>query len=166
MQVNTHLILGVVCWQATTQLLDVPLDPAQLVIAAGASLLPDLDHPQSWLGRRLRFISRPLSALVGHRGFTHSLLAIVAMVLALRYFNEGAILWWLLPLVVGYASHLLGDFFTVAGIPLLWPWRMRWRSPLTMVTGSGAERMVMWLLVAASVLLFQPQLLDLLPPFA
>ena len=39
------------------------------------SLLPDLDHPGSILGRLFRIISLPLSKLCGHRGFTHSLLA-------------------------------------------------------------------------------------------
>ena len=39
-------------------------------------LLPDIDHPKSVLGQRLRWIAIPISRAFGHRGFTHSLLAI------------------------------------------------------------------------------------------
>lgn len=41
------------------------------------SLLPDIDHPKSVLGQRLRWLSVPISRAFGHRGFTHSLLAII-----------------------------------------------------------------------------------------
>ena len=40
------------------------------------SLLPDIDHPKSVLGQRLRWIALPIARAFGHRGFTHSLLAI------------------------------------------------------------------------------------------
>lgn len=40
------------------------------------SLLPDIDHPRSLLGQRLRWISAPIARAFGHRGFTHSLLAV------------------------------------------------------------------------------------------
>lgn len=40
------------------------------------SLLPDIDHPRSLLGQRLRWISVPIARAFGHRGFTHSLLAV------------------------------------------------------------------------------------------
>ena len=38
-------------------------------------LLPDIDHPKSFLGQRLSWISKPWRGLC-HRGFTHSLLAV------------------------------------------------------------------------------------------
>ncbi|VEB43121.1 Inner membrane protein ydjM [Chromobacterium violaceum] len=54
---------------------------AVLLLAGGlaGSLLPDIDHPKSWLGRRIPFLSRPISYLFGHRGITHSLLAVVGV---------------------------------------------------------------------------------------
>ena len=39
-------------------------------------LLPDIDHPKSFLGQRLKWISKPIARAFGHRGFTHSLLAV------------------------------------------------------------------------------------------
>ncbi|WP_427925738.1 metal-dependent hydrolase [Shewanella algae] len=38
------------------------------------SLLPDLDHPSSTIGKRVLFVSVPLAGLFGHRQFTHSIL--------------------------------------------------------------------------------------------
>ncbi|RVS91461.1 metal-dependent hydrolase [Escherichia coli] len=42
-------------------------------------LLPDIDHPKSFLGQRLKWISKPIARAFGHRGFTHSLLAVFAL---------------------------------------------------------------------------------------
>ncbi|CDL39947.1 Membrane-bound metal-dependent hydrolase YdjM, induced during SOS response [Citrobacter freundii] len=42
-------------------------------------LLPDIDHPKSLLGQRLKWISKPIARAFGHRGFTHSLLAVFAL---------------------------------------------------------------------------------------
>ena len=42
-------------------------------------LLPDIDHPKSFLGQRLKWISKPVARAFGHRGFTHSLFAVFAM---------------------------------------------------------------------------------------
>ena len=39
-------------------------------------LLPDIDHPKSFLGQRLSWISKPIARAFGHRGFTHSLLVV------------------------------------------------------------------------------------------
>ncbi|MEW5289529.1 metal-dependent hydrolase [Erwinia papayae] len=96
-------------------------------------LLPDIDHPKSFLGQRLKWISHPVARLFGHRGFTHSLLAVIAAValLQLKIPSQGII-----PadafqgLVLGYLSHIAADMLTPAGVPLLWPCRWRFRLPL------------------------------------
>ncbi|VAX77096.1 Putative inner membrane protein YdjM [Serratia symbiotica] len=93
-------------------------------------LLPDLDHPQSFLGRRLKWISIPITTLFGHRGMTHSYLAIMAFSISLSS-DLLSIIHIQLPedfihgMVVGYTSHVLADMLTPAGIPLLWPYRQR-----------------------------------------
>lgn len=66
------------------------LTPATIAVAtltaAGAALLPDLDHPHSTISRSLGPISRLLSNLTtaisgGHRHATHSLLGLIAATL-------------------------------------------------------------------------------------
>ena len=96
-------------------------------------LLPDIDHPKSLLGQRLKWISKPIARACGHRGFTHSLLAVFA---ALTLFYLKVPDSWLIPadaiqgMVLGYLSHILADMLTPAGVPLLWPCRWRFRLPI------------------------------------
>lgn len=88
------------------------------------SLLPDIDHKQSYLGRRLPFLSAPIQKFFGHRGFTHSLLSLSFLGLATGLY------WYVNPLffgglLLGYFSHLLADMATVSGIPLFFPNKKR-----------------------------------------
>lgn len=145
MTAQGHLLFAVTCTLLAHKL---PLTPAladanlgQSVLAAlTTSLLPDLDHPKSVLGQRVRWISVPLSNLFGHRGFTHSLLAV-----ALCAWGMGTdAMTDLMPaavkdaLILGYLSHLLGDWLTPAGIPLLWPIQRRFRLPGWPLRSGGA----------------------------
>lgn len=52
-------------------------------IAGGAigSLIPDIDSPSSTLGRRVKPISKLVADKMGHRGATHSLLALIIFAL-------------------------------------------------------------------------------------
>lgn len=97
------------------------------------SLLPDIDHPRSLLGQRLRWISAPIARVFGHRGFTHSLIAVLAGIFLLTEKMPASLL---IPndviqgMVLGYLSHILADMLTPAGVPLLWPCRWRFRLPI------------------------------------
>ncbi|MBV9748546.1 MAG: metal-dependent hydrolase, partial [Acetobacteraceae bacterium] len=85
MLAGSHAALGLAAWAWAAPHLGAPaLDPMALALAAGGGLLPDLDHPRSWVGRRLRVLSRPLAAAFGHRGATHSLLAVLGASLLLH----------------------------------------------------------------------------------
>lgn len=44
-----------------------------MALCAG-TLLPDIDHPGSYMGKRNKFISKVANKTLGHRGGTHSLL--------------------------------------------------------------------------------------------
>ncbi|MGI2205178.1 metal-dependent hydrolase [Shewanella oncorhynchi] len=89
-----------------------------LPVVALASLLPDIDHPESKLGRRIKPISSIL-AIFSHRGITHSLWAVALMVWLLASHQADSIASQ--ALVIGYLSHLLGDALTPAGIRPFWP---------------------------------------------
>ncbi len=145
MTAQGHLLFSVTCTliahklQLTPALADASL--WQTIPAALASaLLPDLDHPKSVLGQRLPWISKPLSRLFGHRGFTHSLLAVVAAVWGLNQSLPPDTLPMGVKdaLIVGYLSHLLGDWLTPAGITLFWPIKRRYRLPGWPLRSGGA----------------------------
>jgi inner membrane protein len=140
MMAGSHVVVGVAAWVWAAPHLGLPsLDIVPLALAIGGSLLPDIDHPQSWVGRRLRVISRPLAATLGHRGFTHSFLAVIVCALLLRW--QGLTRGIIAPVVVGYLSHLAADFFTSSGLRLAWPLHRRYALPLCK-TGSPAESVI------------------------
>lgn len=84
-------------------------------------------------------ISRPLAAMIGHRGVTHSVVAVLVCLALLRWqgFRRAVID----PLVIGYLSHLGADLLTTSGLRLAWPSRKRQAIPLCR-TGSASETII------------------------
>jgi inner membrane protein len=152
MMAGSHVVVGVAAWGWVAPHLGLaPLDAVSLALAIGGALLPDIDHPSSWVGRRARIVSRPLAAMLGHRGFTHSILAVVGCAMLLRW--HGVHRGIVAPVVVGYLSHLGADLLTSSGLRLAWPLQRRFAFPLCR-TGSPAESfivagLIIWVGVAA-----------------
>ncbi|HTI80647.1 MAG TPA: metal-dependent hydrolase [Acetobacteraceae bacterium] len=137
---GSHVIIGAAAWTWAAPHLGLPaLDPLAIALSMAGALLPDIDHPSSWVGRRLRVISRPLAATIGHRGITHSFVAVVAGLMFLRW--EGVRRAAVDPLVVGYLSHLAADLLTTSGLRLAWPSPRRQAIGLCR-TGSLAETVI------------------------
>lgn len=98
-------------------------------------LLPDIDHPKSLLGQRLKWLSIPITKVFGHRGITHSFLGIVggSIFLSSNLLSQIIILIpvdFIHAMIVGYISHVVADMLTPLGIPLLWPYRRRFCIPI------------------------------------
>lgn len=57
MMAGSHVVVGLAAWTWVAPHLGLPsLDPMALGLATIGALLPDIDHPSSWVGRRLRLI--------------------------------------------------------------------------------------------------------------
>nr|WP_281201043.1 metal-dependent hydrolase [Orenia metallireducens] len=80
------------------------------------SILPDIDPPQSTIGRVFFFISNPLNKMCGHRNFTHSLVLWIAVLIIGHHFYKP--LFWL---EIGACSHLLLDTWNLSGVTLFKP---------------------------------------------
>jgi len=99
--------------------------PVETALAASLfSLLPDIDHPESLIGRIFPFASKWLLRSYGHRTVTHSVFAIVLIsITALPFLlipgGSGSI--WFLSIVLAYASHIFIDLFNISGVKLLSP---------------------------------------------
>jgi endonuclease YncB( thermonuclease family) len=160
LKVATHLIFAECCWFATSAVFDIHYDTPAVLAAAATSVLPDADHPRSWIGHQLGSVSEDLNRLFGHRSFLHSLLA-----LALITTFVGLPLWWLVshpaPMFavgVGYGSHLLADMMTLSGVQLFWPSRLiavfPGRDNYRVVTGGNSERVFVALAFLFALLLY------------
>lgn len=147
MMAFTHAAAGAATSILVAEYLHADNIHSLLILSGGiaGSYLPDIDHPRSAFGRRVLPLSLPISAIFGHRGITHSLIAVVAM---------SGFMWWgfqkvkwdqdisipvLIGMAAGYLSHLLGDWMSNSGIPLLWPSKRRFVSPLKICTGDFIE---------------------------
>src|SRR3954453_671044 len=145
MMAKSHVIIGVATWFAAAPLLHLPpTDSVYLGLAVAGSLLPDVDHPQSWVGRRTRPVSTAIAAVLGHRGVTHSAIALVGLVVLLLHTGNRS--GGVSALAVGYLSHLAADMLTPRGLRLAWPLRKTWGLPLCR-TGSPMESAIVFVLV-------------------
>ncbi|WP_101833051.1 metal-dependent hydrolase [Frankia canadensis] len=128
---RTHALSGAVLWLAAVPALSreqwwgshaLSLSSSQViagaVVAAGAGLLPDIDHPSGRIARTLGPVTRTMCRWVsraagGHRHATHSLMFALAMGLAMgqlaTHVRYG---WWAaLFVLVGFGLRGLGlDF--------------------------------------------------------
>lgn len=138
---KTHKVGGVCTGAVTSALLikhtnlseqALLLVPVILLTATIGSLLPDIDHPNSILGRRFKPISHIVNKLFGHRGATHTLMAWIVVTIALFGGNlflpeslQPLGMAGVLGTSTGYLNHLLLDSLTPAGIPLMAPFNRK-----------------------------------------
>jgi inner membrane protein len=149
MMAKSHVVIGAATWLAAAPLLHTPaLHPVYLALAVAGSLLPDIDHPASWVGRRTRPVSTVIAAVLGHRGVTHSAVAVVGLVALLVHLGTSHVAS--AALALGYLSHLAADMLTPKGLRLAWPSRRTWGFALCR-TGSAAETAIV-VVVAAGAL--------------
>jgi len=100
------------------------------VVGGLAGLLPDIDHPGSLLGRRMRVLSSALEERCGHRQSpTHTVMFCLPAGVAVGLCGSAVVHVW--PVVwagvVGMTSHLLLDGLTRSGVRPLRVWLPRLR---------------------------------------
>lgn len=141
---RTHMVAGAVPG-ALIGLHSGPLGMAAGAVLGGASaLVPDIDQPGT-PAAKVPVLGWALSHALHHRGVTHSLLAMVAWWLAVRWVDASlhGPVWLGLAALAGYGSHLLLDAATVSGVPLFWPASRKYTLRLCK-TGSSLEHLVVF----------------------
>jgi len=119
---KTHIIGGIAIGAVLAQYVDAP--SCCVLVSGAAALLPDIDTPESKLGRRIpgSFI---INLVFGHRGAMHSLLmAFITYLIFMSLAPQYAIY-----VLAGYLSHLFLDMFTGQGVSLFWPIQKKYRMP-------------------------------------
>ncbi|MGL4368623.1 MAG: metal-dependent hydrolase, partial [Spirochaetota bacterium] len=119
----------------------VGIPPGTALAASVVSLLPDIDHPESIVGRIVPSISKKIMQRYGHRTVTHSIFAVctisvffLPLIFLTPFFKGGAGVgstgagFWspsgvevYFSIVLAYSSHIFIDLFNRAGVKLLAP---------------------------------------------
>jgi len=83
------------------------------------AILPDIDEPNSYIGRKIPFISILLKDMfnIEHRTITHTIfIPLMIAIIAFSINNE-----FLLALSFGILMHDVGDMLTKGGVPIFYP---------------------------------------------
>ena len=125
MTLPNHLAGGIVFTGIFASFFSINIlsNPIAIATTLIASILPDIDHTKSLIGKLFLPVSRYLNRRFGHRTITHSitflgLIALFLLFLERNFFPEKPITTIF---VMGYISHLLLDMATIQGVPLFYP---------------------------------------------
>lgn len=150
MRYKAHFVGGLLAGALLLNYTKQPIQSIEGVItfmAAGlGGLLPDIDHEGSYVGRRMKPLSKVISSAFGHRGATHAPILIIILFLLLHLFvNVSSMVF--IGLMVGALSHVLLDALTVSGVPLLYPYQRNKYSFLKLRTGGVGETVITVLMI-------------------
>ncbi|MFC1723483.1 metal-dependent hydrolase [Nanoarchaeota archaeon] len=143
---KTHITFGFIIALLSLKYLQPENQILFAFIVMLASALPDIDHPQSKVGRKFR----PISYFFEHRGFFHSFFAI-AIFTFLTYGFSGSLLYSV-AFLLGYASHILADAFSDGGIMPFHP-ILKFKLKGFFKTGSAYEYILLVFLVCTALIL-------------
>jgi len=139
MMFKTHVAFGFLAGVISISYFNPANQILFIVLVMLGAMLPDIDHPKSKIGSKFKIIG----FLFEHRGFFHSFLAIPLIAAIIFYFTSS--LTYIMPLGIGYASHLVSDAVTKEGIMPLHPLtRLRLRG---FIKTAGALEYVLFLII-------------------
>ena len=117
MTAKGHIALSLLAAIPTSSLLEGYNNKFIFLIAVVfGSLLPDIDEPNSYIGRRFSFIAFPLKILgVKHRTLTHYLI-FPLFIFLISFFLEGVYKLIAVGIAFGVLMHDVGDLLTKSGI--------------------------------------------------
>lgn len=141
---RTHLMFGI--FAILLMISFVNDKTVFVIIVLIGTIIPDIDHADSKIGKRLVF--RPLQFFIKHRGMVHSFtIALLGSIVIALFFPVASFGFFL-----GYCVHLLCDSFTKEGIEPFWP--LDYRTHGYLITGEKYEEMLFVFMIAVNLVLF------------
>jgi membrane-bound metal-dependent hydrolase YbcI (DUF457 family) len=142
---TTHLTIGVLLVflleEYTMLLQGNEVYAAALLLVA--TVLPDIDSGTSLLGRKLGVLKKVLN----HRGFFHSIMALVSFGIVVYLVTNSRPLSYVF--MIGYGSHLVADSVTKEGTRLFYPSGLVTKGWLRV--GSAVETLLFVVMVVLTV---------------
>jgi inner membrane protein len=87
------------------------------------SLLPDIDHTRSWIGKFFYPIAKYISVNYGHRTITHSIFFLIGIIVFSIFMERNFSDNYSISVILFFSilSHFIFDMVTLQGIPLFYP---------------------------------------------
>ncbi len=113
MKYYTHILAGVLTYFILLSLNIFEPNITLLMAIVIGSLLPDIDHPNSYINNQLK-ITKPIGRTIKHRGITHSVEFIVILWAIFHFI--GISYYIKVGIIIGVITHLVMDAMTISGI--------------------------------------------------
>jgi inner membrane protein len=131
MTAPNHIIGGIAITGISLSFWDINIFSNSLYLSfcIFSSLLPDIDHTKSMIGKLFFPLAKYLDRNFGHRTITHSITVLIPLFVFLCFFELNIInayferigLDFSLIFLFAFLSHLILDMLTIQGIPLFYP---------------------------------------------
>jgi len=113
MMFRTHIAVGFLIGLFLLQILNPVNQILFIFLMLLGAALPDIDHPESKIGSKIKVVGY----LFEHRGFFHSLFAVLLLyLLLLHYIDSASVGVYIFAITAGYLSHVVTDSITKEGI--------------------------------------------------
>lgn len=116
------------------------------------SILPDIDHKNSYIGQKAKTISKAINKFAGHRKLFHApLVYLLLYSISTSMITNKLLLVGTKGLFLGVFSHLILDSFTIGGLPWFYPLSKKKFSLSNIKTNSKIEDMLCGILTFINV---------------
>ena len=125
MTTPNHITGGIVFTGLFCSLFNINVfaNPIYITLTVFGSLIPDIDHTKSIIGKLFYPIAKWLSIKFGHRTITHSIFFLLVITLFSIFIDKVFFNNYNISIIIFFSvfSHLLFDMMTIQGIPLFYP---------------------------------------------
>ncbi|BCZ46582.1 TcpI protein [Clostridium gelidum] len=122
--------------------------------AVVGSIFPDIDHKNSYIGKKAKTISKAINKFAGHRKLFHApLMYLLLYSISIGMINDKLLLVGIKGLFLGVLSHLLLDSFTIGGLPWFYPLSKKKFSLGSVKTNSKVEDILCGVLIFINIVI-------------
>jgi len=125
MTAPNHVVGGIVFTGLFCSLFSINIlsNPIYISVTVIGSVIPDIDHTKSWIGKVFYPLAKWLSINYGHRTITHSLIFILSITIISIFIEKNFSDNYSISSILFFSvfSHFLFDMVTLQGIPLFYP---------------------------------------------
>ncbi|WP_026887109.1 metal-dependent hydrolase [Clostridium beijerinckii] len=157
MNYKTHINGGILAGlYMNCQMIHMPFSSTAIFLGGAfvGSIFPDIDHGNSYIGKKTKGVSKAINKLAGHRKLFHAPLVYLFLYSAvIGMFINKFMLIGIKGVFLGILSHLVLDSLTVGGLPWFYPFSKKRFSIGMIKTNSKIEDILCGMLICINVVI-------------